>query len=185
MHNAAFRGLLTVVLSLGVGACAADPTDRPSTMADGSPVTGEVDGERADGADEGRASAFGEANPRCRSLTDQVVVGYEIAFRRLPDTKGYDYWFGQLKGGMKPFEMLDRLLDSPELITAHANLDASGFVRQMFKALFDRSPNAFEYGYWGYELVNKGRSRNAVARDLAHTQEFTNKLTSPSYSCFF
>ena len=99
-------------------------------------------------------------------ITGNVDLGlveiYVAAFRRAPESSGYDYWMKEIASkGLAQVADTIFLLDVVQQVYA-ANLTTNEFVTAIYKNVFDKLPDAKGLAYWTQQLAAGSRGQLVV-----------------------
>ncbi len=96
---------------------------------------------------------------------------YEQCLGRQPDASGLNEWVNALLNGSKTGEDVAKgfVLSSEFTQQNHSN---EAFVTILYRAFFNREPDAYGYDLWVSRL-NSGSSRESVVDGFLHSQEFS------------
>lgn len=100
------------------------------------------------------------------TLDTTLAQIYVAAFRRAPETEGFNYWTNEVAArGIDAVADIIFSLDIVKAIYA-ANMDASQFVTTIYNNVFDRSPDTEGLNYWTQQLA--ARSRGQLVIDMTN-----------------
>jgi len=105
-----------------------------------------------------------------------VTRFYVQCLERQPDAGGLDQWVGRLLNGSQTgADVVEGFVFSEEFKAKnHSNEE---FVKILYRAFFDREPDASGYSLWLGKL-SSGTSREAVLNGFLESQEFANLCNS-------
>lgn len=99
-----------------------------------------------------------------------VTRFYQLCLDRQPDTAGLNKWVQDLLSGAKTGEDVAKgFIFSKEFI--EKNHDNAAFLTILYRAFFDRSPDAYGFDRWLARL-NSGMSRQNIVEGFTRSQEF-------------
>jgi hypothetical protein len=97
---------------------------------------------------------------------------YQQCLNREPDQGGWDNWTSALiSGSLSGADLAQAFIFSDEFI--RRNTSNAEFLTIMYRAFFNREPDAGGYNSW-MALLNGGMSRADVLYGFTHSQEFAN-----------
>lgn len=99
---------------------------------------------------------------------------YRAYFLRAPDDEGLSYW---INTGMGRAEVSEQFASSSEFKSAYGDLDASGFVRMVYRNVLGRDPDGRGHVYWT-SLIVGGTPRGSVMLGFSDSTEFVQKVAS-------
>lgn len=117
-----------------------------------------------------------------QSSTWQGVGGtiarlYAAAFLRAPDTNGLTHWTNRRWAGVGPVAIAQNYATSPEFIHRYGNLDADGYIGQIYHNVFGRTVDAGGKSYWEHRL-STGTSRGQMLYELSNSNEYRTKTAT-------
>ncbi|MBM3699361.1 MAG: DUF4214 domain-containing protein [Actinobacteria bacterium] len=99
-----------------------------------------------------------------------VTRFYQLCLDRQPDSAGLNTWVGDLLSGRKTgADVAKGFIFSKEF--TDKNHDNAAFVTILYRAFFDREPDASGYNTW-ISRLNSGTSRQSVVDGFVQSQEF-------------
>ena len=105
-------------------------------------------------------------------VTEFVTRFYQQCLNREPDTAGLNGWVNDLNGGLKAGDTLaEAFVFSSEF--QNRNTSNSEFLTILYKAFFNRDPDASGYNNW-INSMSSGTSRSEVLAGFTSAQEFIN-----------
>ncbi|MCI6017285.1 MAG: Ig-like domain-containing protein [Clostridiales bacterium] len=108
------------------------------------------------------------------NVTNFVTRCYEVILGRTPDPEGLAAWVDGINSRqMTPSHVVHGFLYSPEF--QNKNLSDSEFLKVLYKAYFDRSPDPEGYKGW-MSVMASGKSREHVTSGFDGSDEFQRLL---------
>ena len=105
-------------------------------------------------------------------VTEFVTRFYQQCLNREPDTAGLNGWVNDLNGGLKAGDTLaEAFVFSSEF--QNRNTSNSEFLTILYKAFFNRDPDASGYNNW-INSMSSGTGRSEVLAGFTSAQEFIN-----------
>lgn len=91
---------------------------------------------------------------------------YVAAFRRAPETEGYNYWVQEV--GLRGMDAVAEIIFSLDVVRQIYAADMSGaqFVTTIYGNVFNRAPDTEGLDYWTQQLA--ARSRGQLVIDMTH-----------------
>jgi len=118
-----------------------------------------------------------------RSLLDEPAQAHVVAptirlylayFLRRPETGGLNFWLGKAGSGFSLDNISQNFATSAEFENRYGKLGNADFVRQIYRNLFDREPDAGGHLYWTHKL-DHGKSRGWTMRQLCESNEYVGR----------
>lgn len=120
-----------------------------------------------------------EARDQNINATRFVNRLYSTTLLRKPDVDGLNYWVGKLNGkSATPYSIAEYFVKSQEFRSR--NYSDEEYMTILYRAFFDRSPEADGYAYW-LNRLRTGTSREEVLRFFANSPEFKQIAASFGY----
>ena len=95
---------------------------------------------------------------------------YEVTLGRGPDPGGFDFWIGQLHGGMSLNAAASGFTGSPEFQATYGSLDDTQFVTLLYNNALHRAPDPGGLAFWLGQL-STGTSRSDVVLGFSESPE--------------
>ncbi len=114
-------------------------------------------------------------------FVDQV---YQNVMGRSPDSGGRTYWSGRLGSGTTRGEMMIGFSESDEFVANSAgdlfDYDANGPVARLYRAYFQRRPDAGGLAYWNDQEI----PLHAISQAFSNSDEFVSLYGTLSHQAF-
>ncbi|MFD2251699.1 hypothetical protein FHS82_002495 [Pseudochelatococcus lubricantis] len=111
-----------------------------------------------------------------------VISLYQIAFNRLPDEAGLDFWVGQLGGGelgavdvAKLTAISEAFVNSDEWRQEYAGDSTTELVTSLYRQALGRAPDDAGLAYWVDQIDHHGLSPALFLIDFSTTPEFVGR----------
>jgi hypothetical protein len=102
----------------------------------------------------------------------EIMRLYRAAFLRRADTAGVQYWWNQIGSGHADLVGVAQLFtDSDEFRGRYGALDNRSFVRQIYRNVLGREPDAGGEGYWTRLLDSMALTRGSVLAGFSRSPE--------------
>ena len=95
---------------------------------------------------------------------------YEATLARQPDPGGFDFWIGQLRGGMSLTAAASGFTGSPEFQSTYGSLDDTQFVTLLYNNVLHRAPDPGGLSFW-LNQISTGESRSDVVLGFSESPE--------------
>ena len=95
---------------------------------------------------------------------------YEATLARQPDPGGFDFWIGQLRGGMSLEAAASGFTGSPEFQSTYGSLDDTQFVTLLYNNVLHRAPDPGGLSFW-LNQISTGTSRSDVVLGFSESPE--------------
>ena len=82
---------------------------------------------------------------------------YEATLARQPDPGGFDFWIGQLRGGMSLETAASGFTGSPEFQSTYGSLDDTQFVTLLYNNVLHRAPDPGGLSFWLNQISTGSR----------------------------
>ena len=118
----------------------------------------------------------GDANPNVLSSgiegdwAGETYRLYEATLARQPDPGGFDFWIGQLRGGMSLTTAASGFTGSPEFQSTYGSLDDTQFVTLLYNNVLHRAPDPGGLSFW-LNRISTGESRSDVVLGFSESPE--------------
>ncbi|MFP3907765.1 MAG: alpha/beta fold hydrolase [Acidimicrobiales bacterium] len=103
-------------------------------------------------------------------VSGAVTRLYGASFDRDPDAGGQGYWIRSYLRGRSLSSMAEHFTRSSEFANTYGELDDAGFVRQLYRNVFDREADGEGLAYWT-NLLDAGHSRGWVMIGFSQSGE--------------
>ena len=103
-------------------------------------------------------------------LAGQVFRLYEVTLGRGPDVGGFDYWVGNLRGGMPLQTAAGYFIGCAEFQANIGSLNDTQFVNLLYNNALHRAPDPGGLDYWESALGN-GMTRDALVLAFSESDE--------------
>ena len=101
---------------------------------------------------------------------------YQVAFGRLPDEAGFEYWQGILnEKKMSGTEVVKNFIFSPEYLSRNTSADT--YVSDLYTMFMGRDPDPSGFDYW-LSQMSSGASRDSIFNGFSGSEEFKNICAS-------
>lgn len=109
------------------------------------------------------------------SLTDAEFVDlvYRNVLDRSPDQAGYDFWLGQMAGGMSRGQVMTRFSESSEYVDQTA---ADVDVIVTYRGMLDRQPDQAGYDFWVDRIGSDPNSLSTLIDNFYRSDEYADRV---------
>jgi alpha-tubulin suppressor-like RCC1 family protein len=101
-----------------------------------------------------------------------LVRLYFANFLRIPDYAGLTFWTNAYRSGQSLISIADAFASSPEFATRYGTLSNRDYVRQLYRNILNREPDAAGWDDWTGRLDRMQQSRGAVQVGFSESQEY-------------
>ncbi|MCL4385105.1 MAG: DUF4214 domain-containing protein [Cyanobacteria bacterium] len=113
---------------------------------------------------------YADSNSSNSAVNDFVTRFYKICLDRMPDPEGLQSWTnGLITGSITGADVANGFIFSNELMSK--NLSDEDFLTILYRAFFNRQPDAAGYNSW-LNLLRNGASRHYVLAGFINSIEF-------------
>ncbi len=122
-----------------------------------------------------RRTAASDPSPRVQGAITRL---YSAAFDRAPDADGHAYWTRRYLSGRSLSAIALEFVASPEFRRTYGNLNDHDFVRQVYRNVLGREPDAAGLAHWTGVLAS-GRTRGFVLIGFSQSGEMRAATGTP------
>lgn len=122
-----------------------------------------------------RLAAASEPSPKVEGAIARL---YSASFNRAPDVNGQAYWARLYLHGRSLSAIAGEFTSSSEFRARYGDLNDADFVRQVYRNVLDREPDAAGLAYWT-QMMRDGRTRGWVMIGFSQSAEMRVRTGTP------